>query len=380
LTVQGLTKLDIERLQSDPSPQNKAATMLRVGETYATQTLSPDERFIALSIINAVLPLAEIDIRRQLAEFLKSAPGLNRDLARRLAEDTIEVARPILAESLALTDADLLAIISERSIEHARAIAGRRHLSAALTGALIRTDDEIVVLRVAANDNAEISAAGFNRMLDRFVDHSEIVGSIVQRRVLPLSLVERLTSIVSGRVLEKLIAKYELAPLRVSHLIEHGRENLLLTSFAPGQKAEEMRDLIERLHENKLLSSTLLLRALALGNFAFAVPALGIMLGIQVGNVRTLLGDESDQGAAKLFERAGLDPAGKDLFLKLAALSRSERVRRFGFAPDGWLESVRPLLDEIIGASDPDQSFDQRITEALMTLGVRNGAQVPHQT
>lgn len=371
--VARLTQADVTRLAADPSPAKRGATMLSVAGVYRDEGLTGDEREIAHAIINAVLPDAELDFRRRLADMLKDTPHLDRGIARRLAEDVLEVARPILAESLALADADLVGVIESRSIEHARVIATRRQLSAEVSTALIRTDDETVVLRVAANENAAIPTAAYHRILDRFGEHATVTDAVAQRRALPLAVAERMTTIVTGRLLERMIDKYDLEPARVSAIIEHGRENILLTSFAPGQRAEEMRSLIEALHENGLLSSTLVLRAFCLGNFAFVLPALSLKAGIQISNVRALLGDEGARGPQQLYERCQLDPAFRELFLQLTVLGRHERVRRFGFAPEGWRTNVRPVLDDVIGDTNPEQAFEQRITEALMSMANRHG-------
>jgi uncharacterized protein (DUF2336 family) len=370
--VARLTQADVARLSAEPTPAKRAGTMLAVANAYQSGEMSPEEREIAHAIINAVLPESELDYRRRLAETLKDAPGLDRNIARRLAEDVLDVARPILAECLALTDEDLVAVIEHRGIEHARVVATRRALSAAVSTALIKTDDEAIVLRVAANENAAIPTSAYHRMLDRFADNANVTDAVAQRRALPVAIAERMTTVVTGRVLERLIDKYDLEPARVSALIEHGRENILLTSFAPGQRAEEMRALIDALHQNGLLSSTLILRAFCLGNFAFVLPALSLKAGIQVSNVRALLADEGGRGPQQLFERCHLDPVYRELFLQLTLLGRHERVRRFGFAPEGWRSNVRPVLDSVIGDANPEQAFEQRITEALLSLGGRH--------
>jgi uncharacterized protein (DUF2336 family) len=370
--VARLTQADVTRLAADPSPAKRGATMLAVAGVYRDGAMGAEEREIAHAIINAVLPEAELDFRRRLAEMVKNAPNLDHAIARRLAEDVLDVARPILAESLALSDADLAAVIESRSIDHARIIATRRELSADLSTALIRTDDETVVLRVAANENAAIPTQAYHRILDRFGEHATITDTVAQRRALPMAVAERMTTIVSGRLLERMIDKYDLEPARVSAIIEHGRENILLTSFAPGQRAEEMRGLIEALHQNGLLSSTLILRAFCLGNFAFVLPALSLKAGIQISNVRALLGDDGSRGPQQLFERCQIDPAFRELFLQLTVLGRHERVRRFGFAPEGWRTNVRPVLDDVIGDTNPEQAFEQRITEALISMAGRH--------
>jgi uncharacterized protein (DUF2336 family) len=363
-----LSQQDVDRLAADRSPANRAATMLRVGEVLASGVVGLEERMIAYAIIDRVLPEVEIEIRAELSRFLKNVPWLDHRLASRLANDVLEVAEPILAESLALSDEDLLAVIERHSIGHARAIAKRRAISAPVSSALIRTDDEVCVLRVASNDNAEIDVHSMHRMLDRFGETMPVVESVSQRSTLPLSIVERLTAVVGGKVLQRLIERHNLPAHRVSRLIQYGREHVLLTNFALDQSADEIRELVERLAENKLLTTSLILRALCLGNFTFLIPALATQAKIPMRNVRLLIADESGRGPERLFEHCGFEPRLKRLFTRLVELSRSVRSRRFGFAPAGWRVEVLQVIDDELGGPNPDQSFDQRVTEVLMRL------------
>jgi uncharacterized protein (DUF2336 family) len=363
-----LSQADVEKLAADRSPANRQATMLRVGEVLASGVVGQEERQIAYAIIDAVLPEAEIEVRAELSKFLKHVPWLDHDLALRLAQDVLEVAEPILAESLALTDEDLLAVIDARSIGHARAISKRQRISAPVTTALIRTEDEVCVLRVAANDNAALETGSLHRLLDRFGENQPLIEAVSQRSMLPLAIVERLTAVVGGKVLQRLIERYDLPAHRVSRLIQHGREHVLLTSFALDQSAEEIKGLVDRLAENRLLTTSLIIRALCLGNFTFLVPALAEQARIPTRNVRLLISDESGRGAERLFEHCGFEPRLKNLFVRLIDLSRNVRSRRFGFAPTGWRTEVLQVIDSELGGINPEQSFDQRITEVLMRL------------
>ena len=363
-----LSQEDVDRLAADRSPANRASTMLRVGEVLASGVVGTEERLIAYQIIDRVLPEAEIEIRAELSKFLKHVPWLDHRLALKLANDVLEVAEPILAESLALSDEDLLAVIDRHSIGHARAIAKRRTLAGSVSTALIKTEDEVCVLRVASNDNAEIEPASLHRLLDRFAENAPVVEAVSHRSTLPLAIVERLTAVVGGKVLQRLIERYDLPAYRVSRLIQHGREHVLLTSFALDQSADEIRTLVDRLAENKLLTTSLIIRALCLGNFTFLVPALAVQAKIPTRNVRLLIADESGRGAERLFEHCGFEPKLKTLFVRLVELSRNVRSRRFGFAPTGWRGEVLHVIDQELGGPNPDQSFDQRITEVLMQL------------
>jgi uncharacterized protein (DUF2336 family) len=365
--VARISQRDVELLAADPNPANRQAAMLRVGELYGSEPLTPAERQIALSIIQTILPEAELEIRRRLSETLKSTPHLDRALARRLAEDVLDVATPILVHSLALSDDDLVQVIQACSIDHARAVAMRPTLNVSVTDALINTDDEIVVLRVAANNNARISAGGFHHVLDRFGDHARIAEAVGNRPALPLAIVERLATLVTGRTLERLIGRYAVPAHRVGLILHHSREHFLLQSIA-GEPAEELRAFAQRLEDNRLLSPTLVMRAMSIGQFGFLLQAMSIKANVPISNVRKLMADEGGRGQAELFEHCGLDNMYRGLFVDLAYAARNFPATRDGKAPVGWLELATPILRKRVQNYDPDWSLEQVVTEVLIEL------------
>jgi uncharacterized protein (DUF2336 family) len=365
--VARISQRDVELLAADPNPANRQAAMLRVGELYGSEPLTPAERQIALSIIQTILPEAELEIRRRLSETLKSTPHLDRALARRLAEDVLDVATPILVHSLALSDEDLVQVIQACSIDHARSVAMRPTLNVSVTDALINTDDEIVVLRVAANNNARISAGGFHHVLDRFGDHARIAEAVGNRPALPLAIVERLATLVTGRTLERLIGRYAVPAHRVGLILHHSREHFLLQSIA-GEPAEELRAFAQRLEDNRLLSPTLVMRAMSIGQFGFLLQAMSIKANVPISNVRKLMADEGGRGQAELFEHCGLDNMFRGLFVDLAYAARNFPATRDGKAPVGWLELSTPILRKRVQNYDPDWSLEQVVTEVLIEL------------
>jgi uncharacterized protein (DUF2336 family) len=371
-----LSQRDVELLASDPNPANRQSAMLRVAELYSAEPLSQAERQIALSIVQTVLPEAEIEIRRRLSETLKTTPHLDRALARQLAEDVLDVATPILVHSLALSDEDLVQVIQHCSIDHSRAVAMRPALNVSVTDALIRTDDEIVVVRVAANNNARISAPGFHHILDRFGDHARIAEAVSNRPALPLAIVERMATLVTGRTLERLIGRYAVPAHRVAMILHHSREHFLLQSIA-GEPAEELRAFAQRLEDNRLLGPTLVMRAIAIGQFGFLLQAMSIKANVPISNVRKLMADEGGRGQAELFEHCGLDQVYRPLFVDLAYAARNFPATRDGKAPPGWLELATPILRKRLQNFDADWSLEQIVTEALIEIEEERAAGSP---
>ncbi len=371
-----LSQRDVELLAADPNPVNRQDAMLRVAELYSVEPLSQAERQIALAIVQTVLPEAELEIRRQLSETLKSTAHLDRALARQLAEDVLDVATPILVHSLALTDEDLVEVIQHCSVDHSRAVAMRPALNVTVTDALIRTDDEVVVVRVAANNNARISAGGFHHILDRFGDHARIAEAVSNRPALPLAIVERMATLVTGRTLERLIGRYAVPAHRVAMILHHSREHFLLQSIA-GEPAEELRAFAQRLEDNRLLGPTLVMRAIAIGQFGFLLQALSIKANVPISNVRKLMADEGGRGQAELFEHCALDPVYRPLFVDLAYAARNFPATRDGKAPPGWLELATPIMRKRLHNFDTDWSLEQIVTEALIEIEEERAAGNP---
>ncbi len=96
-----------------------------------------------LQLEDLVLPLfasVSAESRRYVAAVLSELPNPPATLVRRLCEEPVDVAAPLLIRSPALSDIDLLAIISRHGLSHARAIARRKVLNPAIAS-LVRALD-----------------------------------------------------------------------------------------------------------------------------------------------------------------------------------------------------------------------------------------------
>ncbi|WEX07743.1 hypothetical protein [Chelativorans sp. AA-79] len=88
---------------------------------------------LALGLLESVPP----ETRRFAAAALRDCDPAPRLLVRRLAEEPVEIAAPLLVHSRAFNDVDLIALIAHHGVPHARAIARRNGLNP-VVAALIR--------------------------------------------------------------------------------------------------------------------------------------------------------------------------------------------------------------------------------------------------
>jgi hypothetical protein len=135
--------------------------------------------------------------RQDYAGRVAAAPGLPRDLAVTLANDSdSEVARLVLRLSPVLSDADLAAIAVSQSQQHLVAIAERDRLPDALTDILVQRGDRDVLQTVSANEGAAFSEGGFDRLLQRGGDDPDIAGALSRRTDLTPKRAQRVLRIV----------------------------------------------------------------------------------------------------------------------------------------------------------------------------------------
>ena len=111
--------------------------------------------------------LVEVEARTHVAKLLaplERAPG---NVVNKLANDSIEVARPLLEFSNVLSDDDLIDIVSTASEAHRVAIAGRNVVPERVGEASVEHGGSPSVVRLAANPRAELAPATVERLVMR---------------------------------------------------------------------------------------------------------------------------------------------------------------------------------------------------------------------
>ena len=138
------------------------------------------------AVFLALVAEAERDIRARLAERLARADWAPPRLIETLANDDIEVARPVIAASPLLKDAALIRLITEATLAHRVEVAQRPRISVAVVEAALDQAEPAVLTALASNTTAEITEPCMARM----VEHAKTVSAMGA----PLSLHPRLSA------------------------------------------------------------------------------------------------------------------------------------------------------------------------------------------
>lgn len=301
-----LTDADIRTLMKGPSEADRGQAAHKICRTIDQSELSPEERAHAEAIIRLIVEDAAVQVRRALAIALKNSPKLPRDVANQLARDVDSIALPILQGSPSLTDTDLVEVLRSAPPARQVAIASRETMSPTLTTAIAEFAVPAAVERALANDNAAFDQRGLETALGRFSDRPEIVETMVRRRTLPISVTEKLVSLVTGEVFDHLVNNHAIPPQLAIDLASSARERVTIDLIEQAARQSDQARFVAQLNLHGRLTPALIMRALCMGHIEFVEHALAELSGLPHQRAWLMIHDGGPLGLKAIFERAGL--------------------------------------------------------------------------
>src|SRR4051794_37753653 len=206
----GLTQGDVSRLLAEPSPDVRAEIAEKVSLTLAEGNIAPEEIALAQDVVRILARDVKVRVRASVAQNLRHARTLPRDVALKLALDIDSIALPVLTDSLVLAEDDLQQIIRLGSSAKQQAIAGRPDLTEAVSHALITEAEAPAVATLMANKKARIADLSLDHAVTRFAADNQVKQAMVHRHALPLAVSERLVHMVSQELQAHLVRHHAL--------------------------------------------------------------------------------------------------------------------------------------------------------------------------
>ncbi len=312
------------RLASGRSAGDRMVLATSLVDLLAETELDLSERESALidDILNKLIRDFEIAVRRELADRLANLELSPHDVIVALANDEIDVAKPLLSQSSALHDQDLIEIIHHRSRQHQMSIALRDMVSKAVSNALVETGDEAVITSLLSNNNAQISDA----TLAYLVGESQRVDSyhepLVLREDLGDGLAKEIYDIVAKDLRNHILQHFEL-----DHEVLDGE----LTSLSADLMATTARSANETLNGDaperlakalasaKEITPDFLVKVLRAGKINLFEALVGQLTGLPAHTLRQLLYDTNGKALAGLCRAMGIP---KKTFIEVYLLIR----------------------------------------------------------
>jgi uncharacterized protein (DUF2336 family) len=183
--------------------------LTRITDLFVTGSARYSKQQIELfdEVFKSLVAVIELKTRVKLARHLATNSNAPATLVRAFAfDDAIAVAAPVLSESTALSEADLVVSASTQSQGHLHAIAQRRTISEAITEILIERGEPIVVHTVAKNAGACFSDGSFRELVLRAADDAQLALHVGTRRDIPRHHFLKLLETASASVCSKMVA------------------------------------------------------------------------------------------------------------------------------------------------------------------------------
>lgn len=314
-------------LAKDRSVPSRSALVAEITGLYCRGDvdLTEADREIMADIMNRLIREVEDPVRRTLAHLFAERADAPRELIVALANDTIEVARPVLTKSELLNDNELIDIIALRTMEHHLAIAIRRVVSEPVSDALVDTDHEEVIATLLANRGAAIAAATMERLVEQAHEVPRYQRALVERHDLSLALAKRLYHGVSDALREQILDRFEIDPAELDRALD----NAVDTVFAREVQAVRQRhtamlgDGEEGLPRGGAGVSEALLNLLRQGHVQPFIEHLSKHTGLRPKLMRRILFETGGDRLAVACKAIGLD---KHAFVTIFLRARQGRL------------------------------------------------------
>jgi uncharacterized protein (DUF2336 family) len=180
----------------------------------------------------------EFKARVELSEKLADIENAPKKVIKSLAtDDDVGVATPVLQRSKRLSETDLIEIAQSKGDGHLLAISQRSELSENITDVLIDRGSQTVVRSVAGNLGARFSEGGFEKLLEKAREDTELQKTLKRRGDIPPEQMAQLVEIAREKVRETLKAELgenasaviDETVLHVSELTTKGTHAALIT-------------------------------------------------------------------------------------------------------------------------------------------------------
>lgn len=293
------------------SKSNESRTQLveNITDLFLTEggRLSEHERALMSDILGKLIKQVETDIRRSLADSLLRSGVDLPDIATLLANDEIEVARPLLEQSTLLQDPELIEVIRMRTDEHRLAISMREKLSETVSNALIEYGSEDVIETLLNNHDAQISKRAMeylvmeSRRVDRFQE------PLVMRSDLPGELAYRMHWWVSAALRKRILTEFDVDPVKVDMAIKLATASATVEQDSEQSIYVRAQRLVRRMSENGELSIQFLISSLRQQRVAVFVAGLAELANITFMTAWRIFSDKGGESMAILARSIDMD-------------------------------------------------------------------------
>ncbi len=304
--------------------------------------LSEHERALMSEILSKLILQVEADVRKELADVLLRSGVDLPEVAKLLANDAVEIARPLLEQSELLKDPDLIEIIRMRTDEHRMAITMRVDLSEQVSDALVEYGSEDVLEALLNNHDSNISKRAMeymvteSRRVDRFQE------PLLMRSDLSGELAYKMYWWVSAALRKKILTDFDVDPVSIEVAVKRAAKSVLVEQDGEDGAYVKAQKLMRRMHENDELTMHFLTNSLRQQRIAIFVAGLAELGHIDFKTTWRIFNDPGGQSFAILARAIGVDRNQFTSVFLLMSQARGSQTQS-----PGVLKDILVLYDSV---------------------------------
>ena len=307
------SKLDaLTALASEPSSSRRRELLREVTDLFFAPTPPPTQVLDLFdSALDRMADAMEVELRTDLARRLAPAATAPVRLVSRLIGDPEdEVAAPILEHAPALAERDLIAAAAAGGQGRLRLLSRREDLTEAVSDRIVARGDDETVGVLVANENAPLSRAASEAVVDRALVNPDLHEAVVGRDNLPVDLLNEMYFTVEARLRERIASRNaRLDPAVLDAALRSSRTRMASRSGALPPDYEEAVVSVERLGGHGPIAAQTLVGFLRAGEETRFLVAFARSAELEFETVRRVIARRDFDALILICRAAGYDAA-----------------------------------------------------------------------
>jgi uncharacterized protein (DUF2336 family) len=310
---------DLIALAKEPSSAKRRELLREVTDLYFGQpATNPAEMALFDAVLTQLSSEMEEAVRAALSARFADATVAPRRLIFTLANDTAEVAEPVLKSSPVLSESDLLHVVKTKGQSHLRAVSERRDVPEAVADVIVDRGDDETLNTLLRNDGAKLSRGASEAAVDRAQNNPFLHEAVVGRANLPADLLNEMYFVVELQLRQRILEENaRLDPAVLEKALATGRNRVATKDGALPPDYQQAEAYISELRAAGELTPTVLARFLRSGGMTHVLVALAQLADIDFFTARRIVESKQLDGLAIVCKAADLDKA---LFLTYAVV------------------------------------------------------------
>lgn len=320
---------DIEKLYNlarDKRPGARADLAMIVAALLARGVTDREGEMVA-DILIELLRQAEKDFRMALSSQLAIADNVPLRLVLQLANDEIDIARPVLKKSKALGEMDLVYIIKSKTGAYWSVIAARHDLGNRVIDTLADTRDLDTAIALAENTGIKLTEHALAVLSDIAQGEESLAVPLLRRDDVPHDIAAMLYMYVGEQLKTFILENYDVDEKQVERAVRRVADEFAVEINAEADPLPE-EDMVldaQKYKAKQMLDVNLMLGTLRRGHIRSFIAQFAVYTGLAPEVVAQMLRQTHGQGLAVACKAFGIE---KSDFVSLFMLTN--RIRSMG--------------------------------------------------